>query len=687
MGVRGSSRIRSALEIFPSASASTSCVQCSLGVTIDLFAVYQGTCKDNIYFKPSSLARSTKGNLDDCTSLICSNFVFERYLSTCYPTSHMWTLSSFARLAGRANAQCKGSVIAQYYKMSKPKQWKGSYQSKRQKVKAKATKEGSNEEVLHADVLRLLATRGSKEEENDGHGGEKDSSRSDALPERFSEIKVVISELSSTGDGIGFPTSSKHVFVVPFTVPGDVVQAKVVNHFVDENYTLTDFIKVIEPSVQRDDTRSRCPYFTKCSGCQFQMLSYQDQLTHKKSIVERAYRNFSTLAPELIPPIGETIGSPLQYGYRTKLTPHFDKPRRSQTGKSELDGIEEKGRTKIPPIGFMLKSRKTTMDIEDCPIGTDAVRIGMRKERERVAREIKSYKRGATLLLRESTSRILKHPSLTEPSPSPNVDNTTAEAIPEISDNALTSARLQESKGNTTETDMLSFAESKTCITDSNATSTEYIGDYVFKNTAGAFFQNNNSILPRFTAYIRERILPPATSPESKPAKYLIDAYCGSGLFTVTLSSLFSSSMGIDISPASITSAHQNAKANHIDNATFMTADASALFKEVNYPPEETVVVIDPPRKGCDNEFLSQLLRFGPHRVVYVSCNVHTQARDVGILVVGKGGTRYNIESLRGFDFFPQTGHVEGVAILNRHMEGSHGHGEEDTAVATALAT
>ena len=84
-------------------------------------------------------------------------------------------------------------------------------------------------------------------------------------------------------------------------------------------------------------------------------------------------------------------------------------------------------------------------------------------------------------------------------------------------------------------------------------------------------------------------------------------------------------------------------------------------------------MVIDPPRKGCDESFLSQLLKFGPRRVVYVSCNVHTQARDVGVLVQGleDGGTRYKVESLRGFDFFPQTGHVEGVAVLSRVEEAS----------------
>ena len=214
----------------------------------------------------------------------------------------------------------------------------------------------------------------------------------------------------------------------------------------------------------------------------------------------------------------------------------------------------------------------------------------------------------------------------------------------------------------------INFHEEKTCITDQNAIATEYIDQYAFNNTAGAFFQNNNSILPRFTTYIRDHILP-APSHTAIPIRYLIDAYCGSGLFTITLSSLFSASTGIDIAPPAIKAAHENAKSNNIANATFMTADASALFVKVTYPPEETVVVVDPPRKGCDANFLEQLLLFGPRRVVYVSCNVHTQARDVGLLVEGKGGARYDLESLRGFDFFPQTGHVEGVAVLNRVEE------------------
>jgi tRNA (uracil-5-)-methyltransferase len=83
-------------------------------------------------------------------------------------------------------------------------------------------------------------------------------------------------------------------------------------------------------------------------------------------------------------------------------------------------------------------------------------------------------------------------------------------------------------------------------------------------------------------------------------------------------------------------------------------------------PPDETVIVIDPPRKGCDDKFIEQLLLFGASTVVYVSCNVHTQARDVGKIVRGGGG--YALESLRGFDLFPQTAHVESVSVRSSRV-------------------
>jgi len=536
---------------------------------------------------------------------------------------------------------------------------RGNYRFKNKRMKnghAEASKilktNGTNEEILLGDVTALIKKM---DLEKEGDRTSKD------LPEKFSEIEVTIKEISSTGDGLGFQegTDSDQVYVVPFTAPGDTVTARPFKHYEKEKYTMADFVKVTTPSPHRDQSLVKCPYFSSCSGCQFQMLPYDYQLQHKKTIVEKAYKNFSNLPPELIPVIGDTIGSPLQYGYRTKLTPHFDGPPDARRSDGR-NGIKRTFK-EVPPIGFMKKGTRTTLDIEDCPIGTDAVRNGNKRERARVAANIGTYKKGATILLRESTERIPK----SEYDASAEDD---ADAVIE---------------------DVGEYVHRKTCITDANARSTEYIEDFQFVNPAGSFFQNNNSILPVFTSYIREHILP--TTPGHN-ITHLIDAYSGSGLFTITLSSLFKSSLGIDISSSSIQSATTNARLNNLPETStrFIAADAAKLFKEIDSPASETVVMIDPPRKGCDESFLRQLVEYKPARVVYVSCNVHTQARDIGVLVggmmgvdggFGKGEGCYEIESLRGFDFFPMTGHVEGVAVLRR----KGGEGKEKESVDAAM--
>lgn len=526
-------------------------------------------------------------------------------------------------------------------------QW--NRQKKKKSKRERDMKSGSNEEVLALDIEALRISQ-----RNTAEDAEQDTTATEApLPEPGSEIEVEVVELSSTGEGLAQQDGSKQIYVVPFVVPGDRVKIKAFRHL-KEGHSVGDFISVIRPSPLRDDSRINCKYFATCSGCQFQMLDYPEQLRRKRRIVEKAFKNFSQLPAELIPTIQDTIGSPLQYAYRTKLTPHFDGPK----GWSKKPAVPFDSR---PNIGYTPKSSPKTMDIEDCPIGTAAVRMGMARERERMGREFKNYVRGGTILLRESTKRVPKaapaDPSR-EPSPPPE------ESI-------------------TVETDQ--YTDYKTCVTDNNGSSVEYIDDFVFTNAAGSFFQNNNSILPSFTEHIRQHVLPPSTSDDatSAPIKYLIDAYSGSGLFTITLSSMFESSTGIDIDDKAIRFARRNAESNNLppSQAKFISADAKELFKSITYPADNTVVILDPPRKGCDASFLSQLLRFGPKRVVYVSCNVHTQARDVGILVRGevegmegasdapqdgRKKVRYEIESLRGFDFFPQTGHVEGLALLNR---------------------
>lgn len=223
-----------------------------------------------------------------------------------------------------------------------------------------------------------------------------------------------------------------------------------------------------------------------------------------------------------------------------------------------------------------------------------------------------------------------------------------------------------------TATTELAANDHNVCITDHKATVRERVGDLLFDYQAGSFFQNNNSVLVPLTSYVRDAIFPSASS--TLPPTHLVDAYCGAGLFALTLAPHFTQVAGIELSADSIRFATHNAALNGLAHkVSFRAGDAAQIFSAVaDFPPARTALVVDPPRKGCDEAFIRQLLGFRPQTVLYVSCNVHTQARDVGQIVSwsadevaeGKGQGKYVLESLRGFDLFPQTAHVESVAVL-----------------------
>lgn len=157
---------------------------------------------------------------------------------------------------------------------------------------------------------------------------------------------------------------------------------------------------------------------------------------------------------------------------------------------------------------------------------------------------------------------------------------------------------------------------------------------------------------------------------------HLVDAYCGSGLFAITLQERFQRVAGVEIDANAIERAKLNVGLNAVDppgKMEFLSGSAEAIFATVqSFPRLRTALIIDPPRRGCDEAFLTQMLEFGAGTVVYVSCNVHSQARDMAVILRGEvssldGGERkgkYVLESVRGLDLFPQTSHVESIAVL-----------------------
>jgi tRNA/tmRNA/rRNA uracil-C5-methylase (TrmA/RlmC/RlmD family) len=438
------------------------------------------------------------------------------------------------------------------------------------------------------------------------------------------EIELDISTLTNLGVGLGrvalpspqpsalssqLPTQPPGgwVVMVPFTLPGERVRVRVYrNH---RNYSEADLLEVLTPSPAR--VAPRCPLFGACGGCQYQHLAYPEQLAWKRRQVEELLQHMAGLQF----PVAPTIPSPREFGYRSKITPHFAVGRHfpaagvapSATALAGEPGPEGGKQPGAPtpatnaPIGFLKQgARFELVDVPQCPIATPEINARLTEVRAETQRRLAAgeYQRGATLLLRHAQEGV---------------------------------------------------------VTDYDAVIHEQVGGLKLHFLARDFFQNNPFILPAFTGYVREQAA--ATG-----ARHLVDAYCGSGLFALSCAPAFARVAGIEISETSIRFARENAAANGIGNATFQAGDAARIFAGLDFPAADTVVVIDPPRKGCDASFLQQLFAFGPKAVVYVSCDPATQMRDLQHFTAAG----YALQAVQPFDLFPQTRHLECVVTLAR---------------------
>jgi len=380
--------------------------------------------------------------------------------------------------------------------------------------------------------------------------------------------------------------SSGWVVMVPFTLPGERVKVRVYrNH---KNFSEADLLEVLTPSPHR--IAPRCELFGRCGGCQYQHLTYAEQLAWKRRQVEELLRHMADVEF----PVAPVIGSPREFGYRSKITPHF------HVGRPDDPRTPPAAET---PIGFLKQgTRFELVDVPACPIATPEINAQLPAVRARTRQRLAAgeFKRDATLLLRHAQEGV---------------------------------------------------------ITDYDAVIHEKVGDLKLHFLARDFFQNNPFILPAFTGYVREQA-------RASGARRLVDAYCGSGLFALSCAPAFERVAGVEVSETSVRFARENAAANGIANATFSAGDAATIFAglDASFAPADTAVVIDPPRKGCDESFLAQLFTFGPRAVVYVSCDPATQMRDLkSFLAAG-----YELTAVQPFDLFPQTRHLECVITLRR---------------------
>jgi 23S rRNA (uracil1939-C5)-methyltransferase/tRNA (uracil-5-)-methyltransferase len=401
------------------------------------------------------------------------------------------------------------------------------------------------------------------------------------------EIELLITTLTNLGQGLGRvplgqgDSGGGWVVMVAFALPGEQVRARVYrNH---ANFSEADLVEVITPSAHRIEPK--CALFGRCGGCQYQNLAYGEQLEWKRRQVAELLRHMAGLEA----PVEPVIGSPMPFGYRSKITPHFNAPREGQ----EL------------AIGFLRKgTRFDIVDVPRCEIATEAINARLAEARQEIRSRAGqgAFERGSTLLLRDAGGTVTtRH------------EDRVNEEVPLGPGETL----------------RLGFL-------------------------ARDFFQNNPYILPLFARYVREQA-------KESGARFLVDAYCGSGLFTLACARAFERVVGVEVSETSVAFAQENAVSNGITNSRFMAGDASAIFTGLDFAGAESAVVIDPPRKGCDPSFLTQLFAFRPRAVVYVSCDPATQMRDLkGFL-----GAGYLVRRVQPFDLFPQTRHLECVVTLS----------------------
>lgn len=386
--------------------------------------------------------------------------------------------------------------------------------------------------------------------------------------------ELVLNIENITNLGYGVARDDGWVIQVAYVLPGEKVRARIFrNH---KNYSEADCIEVLQKSPNRID--SKCSLFQTCGGCQYQTVKYETQLEWKKNQIAETFKRIADLKIDVLP----VIPSPKEYGYRSKLTPHFDKAKSGE----------------IKSIGFLKSgTRKVIIDVPKCPIATDNINEALPNARESLFQE-KNKKKGGTLLLRDTLEGV---------------------------------------------------------VTDPKKIVCEKVDDLTFQFKAGEFFQNNPFILPNLVEYVINQA-------KGNSNDLLVDAYCGGGLFSLSGAKYFKKVVGIEISREGFDWACANASLNRIENVNFILGDAASIFNDLNQENMDCSLIIDPPRRGCDENFLNQALSFRPNRIIYVSCDPSTQARDAITLV--NGG--YKITKVQPFDLFPQTRHIENVITFER---------------------
>lgn len=457
------------------------------------------------------------------------------------------------------------------------------------------------------------------------------SKRSQTVPVKSGQHYTVhIAGLGSSAEGVA--RYQDFTVFIPGALPGEEVEVKITE--VKKNYAKGVLIKVITPAAMR--VAPRCAIYENCGGCQLQHAAYEAQLVLKRQIVVDAVTRIAKMPDVEIDP---TIGDPVGWYYRNKM--------QFPVGATD-------GRLKI---GCYAKGTHNIIDTEHCYIQHELNNTIVNEVRK-ILRElhIPAYdEMTGTGVVRHVLGRVgsatkevmVVLVTATEILPQKEqIVSALQGAIPNLV------SIIQNVNGK--KTNVILGNKMKTLW--GKDTIDDCIGEFRFKISARSFFQVNTK--QAHTLYAKAVEYAGLTGAET-----VIDAYCGTGTVTLFLAKAAAKVYGIEIVEQAIADAKDNARYNKVDNVEFIAADAvkimPQLYKEGIRPQ---VVVVDPPRAGCDTKVLETFVAMNPERIIYISCNPASLARDLGILAEHN----YVAKKIQPVDMFPQTFHVECVALIER---------------------
>ena len=413
--------------------------------------------------------------------------------------------------------------------------------------------------------------------------------------------------IDTNENGTGITRLDGMVVFVPGVLPGERAEIEITER--KKNYGAGKCLSLIRRSDHR--IASLCPDEDVCGGCSLGWVDFDEENRIKANAVRSALRRAGL--GDI--PVGETVSSPNRYGYRNKMTVHYD------PGAQSCGYCRPESNVVLPCRGCAL-CPPVFSDIVCCLNDNSALAAALSPE----SLSIRSADDGVTVILscRERNERA-----------SETIRSALKERFSEISHVLVSAPDHRET-----------------------AELTDRIAGLDMHYSAEAFRQVNASAFERLLAMVCEEA-------EKVNFKTAADLYCGSGVIGLTLAKAFPKAKfyGIEINPDAVEDAKKNAARNGIANIRFFCGD-SASFRQ-RFPVSPDLVTVDPPRAGLSSSMRRELLALAPQNVIYVSCNPQTLARDLA----EQRNNGYRIASVTPVNMFPATKHIETVASLVREAE------------------